>query len=297
MLIGTLVGSQAFSQEFPLHTQYMYNRASINPGYVGVKGKMSILLFNRLQWAGLNGGPITNNISIEYPFQRAAYGLSIKHDQAGPLSNFKANAQFGYNIELGYYTFLSLGVSVAGAYNQFDINKLKIKDQGEAIFSKKINEFGFDIGAGAFLYGDNWYFGVSSPNLNLQKYYRGIEQNEKRALHTYAIGGYSFDIDRSKKKIQPSFMVRYIPNTPISADFSVNFQWNESFLTGLAYRLNSAYSLLLGFNVSRQLHLGYSFDWDQSRFYKTNYGSHEFFLRYDFTREDNTIRFQSPRFF
>jgi type IX secretion system PorP/SprF family membrane protein len=110
------------------------------------------------------------------------------------------------------------------------------------------------------------------------------------------MGGYNFEITRDMT-LQPSVLVRYVDNLPISADFSVNMQWNETLVTGLAYRLNSAYSLLLGVNVSRQLHIGYAFDWDQNKIYLENYGSHELFLRYYISKDENSLRYQNPRFF
>ncbi len=296
LFFSILSSAGLWAQDFPLHTQYMYNKAAINPGFVGVKGKMSLLLMHRSQWVNVDGAPTTSDLAFEYPFEKAAFGLGINYDQIGPVTTFTGNVQFSYNLELSYTTYLSLGLN-AGIYNRsLNMDKLKIYDPTEAIFSEDLNTTDFNVGIGAFLYTDEWYFGLSVPNLNLQKQYSDLDLFDKHLLQAYAMGGYNIKLNRDMT-LQPSFLVRYIDELPLSADLSVNLQWNESLTTGLAYRLNAAYSLLVGFNVSRQLHIGYAFDWDQNPIYKVNYGSHEFFIRYYLTRDENSLRFQSPRFF
>ncbi len=285
------------AQDFPLFTQYMYNKSAINPGFVGVKGKVSLLLMHRSQWLGFEGGPMTSNLAFEYPFEKAALGAGISYDQNGPITKFTGNFQFAYNLELSYTTYLSLGVNAGVFQRQLDMDKLKIQDPTEELFAEDINVIDFNVGLGAFMYSEIWYVGISVPNLNLQRYYKDVlTQLDKRPLHAYLMGGYNIELNRDMT-LQPSFLVRYADKLPISGDVSMNLQWNETLTTGLAYRIGAAYSLLVGVNVSRQLHIGYAFDWDQSKMYITNYGSHELFIRYFLSKDENSLRFQSPRFF
>jgi len=286
-----------WAQDFPLHTQYMYNKGAINPGFVGVKGKIGILLMHRSQWLNLDGAPTNSSLAFEYPFEKAAFGVGIDYDENGPVTKATGNFQFSYNLELSYTTFLSLGVNAGVFQNKLDMDKLSIYNPDEDLFSENIDVIDFNVGVGAFLYSEVWYLGLSVPNLNLQKYYKDLlSQYDKRLLTAYLMGGYNIELNRNMT-LQPSFLLRYADQLPISADISVNLQLNETFTTGLAYRIGAAYSLLVGVNVSRQLHIGYAFDWDQNEIYKENYGSHEIFIRYYLSRDENSLRFQSPRFF
>ncbi len=297
LLFNFLIISGLKAQDFPLHTQYMYNKAAVNPAVVGVKGKIGLLLMHRQQWLNIEGAPVTSDLAFEFPLEKVAFGLGINYDQLGPLTKITGNFQFSYNLEMSFTTFLSLGLN-AGIYNrQLNMDKLHIFDPTEEVFSDNINDFDFNVGVGAFIYSEIWYFGLSIPNLNMQKYYKELPAMDKHPFHAYAIGGYNFELNNHGLTLQPSFIVRYVDKLPFSAEVSVNMQWNESLTTGLAYRLNSAYSLLIGFNVTRQIHIGYAFDWDQNPIYKVNYGSHELILRIYLTRDENSLRFQSPRFF
>jgi len=286
-----------YAQDFPIHTQYMYNKTAINPGFLGVKGKVALLLMHRSQWMHIEGAPSTSDFAFEYPFEKTAFGMGINYDQFGPITKFTGNFQFSYNLELSYATFLSLGINAGVFQNQFDIDKLSIKDVDEDIFLNSADEFDLNVGTGAFMYSELWYLGLSIPNLNLQRYYKNkLSQFDKRPFHLYFMGGYNMDIGKGMM-LQPSLLFRYAQHIPVSTELSLNLQWNETLTTGLAYRLNAAYSLLIGINVSRQLHIGYAFDWDQSEIRLENYGSHEILLRYYISKDENSLRYQSPRFF
>jgi len=52
------------AQQLPQFTQYMYNTISINPAYAGSRNALSIVALNRNQWAGFDGGPQTQTLSI-----------------------------------------------------------------------------------------------------------------------------------------------------------------------------------------------------------------------------------------
>ena len=297
LFIGYFTVIASYSQDFPLHTQYMYNKTAINPGFLGVKGKVALLLMHRSQWLKIDGAPSTSDLAFEYPFEKSAIGLGINHDQFGPISKFTGNFQFSYNLELTYTTFLSLGINAGVYQNQFDIDKLSIRDMDEDLFQENIDGIDVNFGTGAFLYSEQWYVGLSIPNLNLQRYYKNLlNQFDKRSFHLYFMGGYNMEVGKGMM-FQPSVLFRYAQQLPLSAELSFNLQWNETITTGLAYRLNAAYSLLIGINVSRQLHVGYAFDWDQNKIYMENYGSHELLLRYYISKDENNLRYQSPRFF
>ena len=58
------------AQQLPQFTQYMYNTIAINPAYAGSRDALSIVGLNRNQWAGFDGGPQTQTLSI-HPRRRS----------------------------------------------------------------------------------------------------------------------------------------------------------------------------------------------------------------------------------
>jgi hypothetical protein len=63
------------------------------------------------------------------------------------------------------------------------------------------------------------------------------------------------------------------------------------------YRTGDATGALIGFDLTNQLHIGYSFDWSVGvSTAKYNQGSHEILLRYDFMLK-NKKQIHTPRYF
>ena len=63
------------------------------------------------------------------------------------------------------------------------------------------------------------------------------------------------------------------------------------------YRTGDAAGVLIGFDITNQLHIGYSFDWSYGlRTFKYNMGSHEIMLRYVFIFPSKK-QIHSPRYF
>ena len=59
-LLAVLLMFLSFStsaQQDAQYTQYMYNTVSVNPGYTGSRGHLSIAALYRAQWVGLEGAP------------------------------------------------------------------------------------------------------------------------------------------------------------------------------------------------------------------------------------------------
>jgi len=80
-------------------------------------------------------------------------------------------------------------------------------------------------------------------------------------------------------------------------DVTASFIIVKRLLLGAMFRTGDAVGALVGFNITDQLHLGYSYDWSFAL--KTsayNQGSHEILLRYDFLFFDKK-QVHSPRYF
>ena len=63
------------------------------------------------------------------------------------------------------------------------------------------------------------------------------------------------------------------------------------------FRTGDAVGALIGFDITEQFHVGYSYDWSYGlKTFKYNQGSHEIILRYDFEFIDKK-QIHSPRNF
>ncbi|UGU16292.1 type IX secretion system membrane protein PorP/SprF [Sinomicrobium kalidii] len=298
LVLGLLGSWITFAQQEPQYTQYMYNTVSVNPGYAGTRGVASILGLYRQQWAGLEGAPETAQFSIHSPISYRGHGLglSIINDEIGPSRDTYVNASFSYKLQLGYDTWLNLGIMAGGSFLEVNYDKLNIHDPGDPELSGRLSKFSPNIGAGAYLHASNWYVGLSVPALLETHFYDDIQQSvAKEKMHFYLIGGYVFDLSPTLK-FKPAALVKAVSGAPLGVDVSANFLFNEKFTLGAAYRWDAAVSALAGFSITEGLHVGYTYDWDTTGLGNYNSGTHEVFLRFEFVSSSRN-RMISPRFF
>jgi len=102
MLLVFFCSFSAVAQQDAQYTQYMYNTMSVNPGYAGSRGQLSIAALHRSQWVGLDGAPVTQTFNIHSPvgYKGVGLGLSIVNDKIGPTSETYADIDFSYTLQL-----------------------------------------------------------------------------------------------------------------------------------------------------------------------------------------------------
>ncbi|QQU04978.1 PorP/SprF family type IX secretion system membrane protein [Myroides odoratus] len=294
-----LVGiTQTYAQQDPQYTQYMYNHSNINPAYAGSREGLQIFGLYRTQWVGLEGAPKTATLSVNTPLGDSGLGLGVNfvNDHLGVMDDNTLSVDLSYAIDLNHQYKLAFGLK--GSANLLDVNysKLHIYNPTDPVAEDDIkNDFSPNIGAGLFLYSDKAYVGLSAPHLLTRSRY---DDNEVRTLrqkmHMYLTGGYVFDLNPNLK-FKPAAMVKMEQGSPLQMDVSANFMFLDKFTLGAAYRWDAAVSGLVGFQVSENIFVGYSYDAETSKLARYNSGSHEIFMR--FSLFNSYKRVAAPRFF
>lgn len=295
------------AQQDPAFTQYMYNLSVINPAYATADaGIVNFGLLYRSQWVGLVGAPETATAFVHTPInERIEVGVSVIHDEIGDgaLNEDNIYADFAYVLQLNKSTYLSLGIKAGVTLfnTQFDNFQLNSGDfSTDPAFAENISQVFPNLGAGAFLYNDNFYVGLSAPNFLSNRHIEerdGISSLGAENVHVFLTAGYIFDINNSLK-FKPSFLARAVNGAPVSLDFSANVLINERFEAGLSYRLDDAVSALFNVKITPSLRIGYAYDYTTSNLGDFNSGTHEVFLLFDLDLFGlNRGYNKSPRFF
>jgi len=298
MLILGLEYSNA--QQLPQFTQYMYNTIAINPAYAGSRDALSIVGLNRNQWAGFDGGPQTQTLSIHSPLrnEKVGLGLSLINDKSGYENFTYVYADFSYTIKASEEVDLSFGIKggmtyyklADELYNATEVNQ-------DPYFNEKLNRWNSNFGAGILFHSNKWYMGLSIPKLINHDLNNNTEFAALERVHYYAIGGYVFDLNENLK-LKPSFMMKHTKGAPISTDLTANFLFNEVFWLGGSYRFNGdqkAIGALVDFQVSDQFRVGYTYEIPTGEIRPYTSGSHEILLMYEFRYLKRKQK--SPRYF
>jgi len=293
----------SFAQQDAQFTQYMHNTISVNPAYAGSNVGTSLFLLNRSQWVGLDGAPVTINVSMHAPLKNSNVGLgvSVLNDKIGPSEESAIAIDFSYTLLMSETYKLAFGLKASGNLLNIDFNKLNQYNQNDYSFESNIkNKFSPNVGVGLYLYSDKSYIGLSVPNLLETKHfdkYANVGVNSliaQERINYYLIAGHVFDLNRDVK-LKPAILAKVVQGAPFQLDTSANFLFYEKFTAGLAYRWDVAVSAMVGFQASDSFFIGYGYDLETTRLANYNSGTHEVFLKYDFFNRFGKVI--SPRFF
>ncbi|TFG73016.1 MAG: type IX secretion system membrane protein PorP/SprF [Flavobacteriales bacterium] len=285
LFLGTIYLAQ--SQKEPQYTQYMYNIGSFNPAYVGSTAFPEITTMYRAQWLGIPGAPRTIRLGMNLPLgdERNGLGLNVISDQLGPVTQTYIDLAYSYQFNVSDNTKLSFGMDAGGSLLNVDFSKGSFENPGEPILDQgNINNFYFTIGAGMFLYQQNWYLGVSIPNFLTDGIYsEDVASVVDDKIQFNFIGGYVFQLSESLK-FKPAFLINYLRSAPVNINISTNFLINDKFTLGASYRFDSAISALAGFQISNPVFFGVSYDYDTNGLGQYSNGTPEVVLKFSLGR-------------
>lgn len=289
-----------FAQQDAMFTHYMDNTLAINPAYAGSRDALTVTGLHRSQWIGFEGAPITQTLTLHSPVftKNTGLGFSVLNDKIGPLNQTSFNIDFSYRIKFEH-SYLAFGLKSGINLMKIGLESLDLKDATDPAFALDYqSDLMPNFGGGIYYYTDKFYVGISVPGiLQNNLFSNSVDQDMLSAVrHYFFIAGTYFNLSEDIK-LKPTTFVKVTPAAPIEVDLTGTFIFYDKFLAGLMYRTGDAAGALLGFYLTPQLSLGYSFDW--SLVNKTgayNGGSHEIMIRYDFFfLEQKKIR--SPRYF
>lgn len=298
-ILGICLITNAYAQQDPQFTQYMFNTLSVNPAYAGSRGHAVITALGRTQWVGFDGAPDTQNLSYDTPigYSRLGLGLNLVNDKIGPSHEIYFDGNLSYTVETGELGNLAFGLRLGGRILNIDWTKGRlVKD--EALSARNINgKFLPTIGAGIYYHEPEWYIGLSVPNfIRTEHYDKKLASRTTTAverMHFFLIAGYVFELNENIK-FKPAALTKIVSGAPLSLDVSANFLFNDKFRAGVSWRWGDSMSALLGFQATDSLLIGYAYDLTTSNYNVTNSGTHEVMIRYDIFKE---YKYKSPRFF
>lgn len=280
------------AQQDAQYTQYMYNMNVLNPAYAGSRGALSIGMLGRTQWVGIDGAPKTATFTVHSPFgDKVGLGLSIIHDEIGPVKENNIYADFSYTIFTGEEGRLAFGVK--GGFTMLDVRSLITVDPDP--LNTPIHLTTPNFGAGLYYYTDQFYVGLSVPSFLETRHLEndaGFVSTASEKMHYFFTGGYVFDLG-DNVQLKPSTMVKAAFGAPISVDLSANVLFNEQIEVGVSYRFDDSISGIVGLQATENVRIGYAYDHTTSNLGAYNSGSHEILLLFEFNRR----KVKSPRFF
>lgn len=303
-----LLPFHGFAQNDPNYTLFMYNKLLYNPAYTGSRDVTSANATFRNQWTGIKGAPVAYNITVDgtvgsymKPFRKVAVGISMSKEKTGVEDNTNVVAYYAYRLKLEK-AVLAFGLQGGAKLYSANYSQLNPFQQSDPNLRHDIkNAMLPNFGPGVYINGDDFYGGVSIPNL-LENYY---DKNEKKVNNVaarqirgyYFSGGYMTPLNENIKGMV-QFLGRYVGdaayNLPVSCDFNLSAIAYDRIMLGLTYRTDKSFEGIVHLQATQKINIGYAYDYMTSPLNGFAGGTHEVVLGYDFIRDQS--KYSTPRF-
>lgn len=284
----------AFAQLDPIFTHHSYVRMTVNPAYSGYKDDLTIKFLHRSQWVGFEDAPSTQLLAFHMPIleEKAGVGFSVINDRFNPSRSTSFFGDGSYKIPLSNDRgVLSFGLKAGFNLTSTSLTELKTVQDADPSYSQDVKtrflpNFGF-----GFLYKtDKFYLGVSSPRLIQNRYIKGSSDafSLREKVHFYGITGSMHTISKNVELGQ-TLSMRLTSGIPVQFQASGLMRIKDKYQVSFMLRTGDAVGLMLGYHVTKQIWVSYSYDWSfNNRTFLYNSGSHEIMIKYALSRAFNT---------
>jgi type IX secretion system PorP/SprF family membrane protein len=305
----------SYAQQTVQFSQYMFNGLVVNPAYAGYKEDWTLNLSSRLQWAGIDGAPRTNTISIDGVLnpdnKNMALGFLATNDRLGPENNTSFYANYAYRLRLDDEDTkrLSFGFGAGLVQYRIDASKFNANDPTDGSIIGNENTLMADFRLGVYYTTPSFYLGGSVLNLFSKPVSGANTLVVNPVPHGYLTTGFVIPLSNTID-IKPSVMLKGDLKSPAGLDLTTYLLFDKklwlgaSYNTGVNLKQSGQYKGLdksntitgiAQFNISDFLRFGYSYDFSTSALGTYQSGTHEVSLSLSFRRKQPRVI--SPRFF
>ena len=262
---------------------YIINPASINDQYLA-----EFNMIARKQWVNFPGTPTTFFASGTTYLENinTQLGLKALQDQIGYTSTSTIDLTYAYSVKLNKDWRLNLGLGLSYQSISYDLSKVYSPTPGDpTVYTRLLNESNFNSELGFEMTNKNWRLGMSGQNIfslflpinsqftNTNFIYTQYRQRTQNPLNLgFGLAGIQYG-----NLYQMEFNINsYVKLNPESNGFKL----------GLFYRTWNDIGMLFGIELSRNLQLSYSYDYNVSGIGFNTYGSHEIMITFLLDKAD-----------
>ncbi len=311
LLVIFAVSVTTQAQQLPVYNQYNFNQFVYNPALSGQTDVPVLTLLHRNQWAGVSGGPETSLISFNgvENDNKVGYAAYLYYDKTGILAttSFYGNYSFRFTVAKDFN--ITLGLS-AGIINQgVDMAAMNVTDPSDPIVNSDISgRTVFDFNAGVNFEYKGFNLGLAAPQLFSNPIDYAPDDDNLEAsmqLQRHYIANVSYEYDFEMKSLGrfgkgmslvPQAIVRAAPfldtdtigvaKQPVEYDiqYDAHLMLNMRNLgwIGGGYRSGMGAIANVGVNLTKDLAVGYAYEFNTSEVSAQLGTTHELALIYKF---------------
>ena len=277
-----LIPSGLYGQQFPFMEGYNVNPFNMSPSYAGLKNPKTMFLDYRSDWTGIDGGPVTCQLSYNDRFMdKVGLGGRFIYDKADIFKQTMLLGTYTYEIQPADEHFINLGLSAGFYKNSVDLGKYfndpdYIQDAVLIYGTEKSKmKVATDISAlyrfrnieGGILFS-NVMFGTAKYS-NTEVTYKPLKNFLLHASYEYHIT----DIWTAK----PFVLFRGGQHFPSQLELASEVNYNDKFWGLIVFRTGGIWGMGFGGEIRDGILLNYSYNLSTNVALNT-FGSHQLTL-------------------
>ncbi|MEM7041024.1 MAG: type IX secretion system membrane protein PorP/SprF, partial [Bacteroidota bacterium] len=240
MILPFFQPMQVGAQQDAHYSQYMFNGLVLNPAYAGSREVVTLNMFARQQWIGIDGAPSTQSFSAHMPLPglNSGFGITASNDRIGYTSQQWVTTSFAYRMKVGKG---KLAFGLQGGLLNYGINwdQAVTVDQNDAVIQGgRENILVPNVGTGVYFQSDRFYAGLSAPHILPSPLNTTSTNNIEAQLfqHYFFTTGALLGNEFSNFKFKPSILVKYVSGAPVEVDVNAALIIKNRWWIGLSYR-------------------------------------------------------------
>lgn len=281
---------QAKAQEYPWSLQYVTNMQTINPAYVGIWDKASLMVSTKANWIGIGGAPLAQYATYSTAIKdlRSGVGINIQRLNNGLEKRIFLTGDYSYRLRLDMTHYLQMGLRAGIVNYDNNLNNYQpypdyIPDPNASTDVSQHNMTTFGIGAVYF--SENFYLSISAPQIpgfTLTANRNGNVSTTPNLNTIYGSCGYVFVVSEWVH-LRPNLMVAQTIGKPMYFDVAGLVTLHSRLQFGLNIRSTGSLCISGQFTFSNNMRIGYAADYTvTSDIRRFQLGTHEILIAYDF---------------
>ncbi len=293
-LLVTVLMTTALShaQQIGMYSHFFFKPMVYNPAYTGADDAVNAMIISRNQWTGFRGAPQLNIFTADGSFnKKAGLGVQLISDRKGLTNRIGGNVSYSYRLTINDDMHLSFGVSLGVIDQTIDFSRALVENNTDpTLFNTPEHITSLDANAGLAFKWKGLDVGVAVPQLIGNKI-NYVDNTDVRSYYTQArhyMGSVKYKIPVLVDKgisVTPLAILRFLPNTPLQYDGTLNIDWQDKLWVGATYKKDYAVGLNVGVCIQKQLSVGYSYDLITGKIGNYSGMSHEIMVNFKFGKK------------
>ncbi len=282
-----LITPKTRAQQVPTFAFYKNHFNLFNPAAIIAHGDSYLNLGLREQWTNVEGAPLTQALSVGFPFQRERVGLgfSVLNDKFNVEQQSFFAVDFSYRLPLAQERNLFLGLKAGGNSYRLHISESKIFNANGQVNDPSLVDYARflpNIGVGIYYASPKGYLAFSIPrllNTSRQKKEDGQQTTATDRPHLFFSGGVEKPLGKHLV-FQPSFLLSYVKAAPLQLTLDTAFLLYEKLEAGIQYNTSSGIGGTALININKGFKIGYAYSSPlQNAIERISNGTHELVLK------------------